>query len=103
MAYTGAVLLANEPAFYTSRMALACRTYRMDVVSFRDVRAISGGRRNYPSFQIMARRASDYFFDVSAQQLHHGVVAGRRCHRRKRGPVPMFPVRTDGPLAHHQE
>ena len=47
----------------------------MDVVSFRDVRTIFGDRHNYPRFQIMACRTSCYFFDVSALQLHHGVLA----------------------------
>lgn len=41
--------------------------------------SIFGNRRNYPSLQIMARRASRHVFDVSALQLHHGVLADRRC------------------------
>ena len=48
----------------------------MDVVSFLDVRTIFGDRRDYPRFQIMACRTSCYFFDVSALQLHHGVLTG---------------------------
>lgn len=69
----------------------------MEVVSFRDVRTIFGNSRNYPSFQIMARRASRYVFDVSAFQLHHGVLADRRVPVEREteevGPVRHLPVR----------